>query len=68
MSLNRSRQRPPSLVVGIRASAGGLAAYRSFFDHMPHDNGNAPTNAGRSCATENFGLQINGEHIGQQPP
>jgi two-component system CheB/CheR fusion protein len=35
------RRRPPSLVVGIRASAGGLAAFRSFFDHMPADTGMA---------------------------
>jgi chemotaxis response regulator CheB len=37
--VNGSRRRPPSLVVGIGPSAGGLAAYRSFFDHMPHDTG-----------------------------
>jgi len=35
------RRRPPSLVVGIGASAGGLAAFRSFFDHMPADTGMA---------------------------
>jgi len=28
-------------VVGIVASAGGLAAFRSFFDHMPADTGMA---------------------------
>src|ERR1700761_7303138 len=36
-----SRRRPPSLVVGIGASAGGLAAFRSFFDNMPADTGMA---------------------------
>ncbi|MDI3561969.1 chemotaxis protein CheB [Bradyrhizobium sp. Arg816] len=36
-----TRRRPPSLVVGIGASAGGLAAFRSFFDHMPADTGMA---------------------------
>jgi two-component system, chemotaxis family, CheB/CheR fusion protein len=35
------RRRPPSLVVGIGASAGGLAAFRSFFDHMPPETGMA---------------------------
>jgi two-component system, chemotaxis family, CheB/CheR fusion protein len=35
------RRRPPSLVVGIGASAGGLAAFRSFFDNMPADTGMA---------------------------
>jgi two-component system CheB/CheR fusion protein len=35
------RRRPPSLVVGIGASAGGLAAFRSFFDNMPSDTGMA---------------------------
>jgi two-component system CheB/CheR fusion protein len=35
------RRRPPLLVVGIGASAGGLAAFRSFFDHMPADTGMA---------------------------
>src|SRR5579871_5121843 len=34
-----SRRRPPSLVVGIGASAGGLAAFKSFFDNMPADTG-----------------------------
>ncbi|WP_370147920.1 chemotaxis protein CheB [Bradyrhizobium japonicum] len=38
---NLARRRPPSLVVGIGASAGGLAAFRSFFDHMPADTGMA---------------------------
>jgi len=36
-----SRRRPPSLVVGIGASAGGLAAFKSFFDNMPADTGMA---------------------------
>src|ERR1700748_2549715 len=36
-----SRRRSPSLVVGIGASAGGLAAFRSFFDNMPADTGMA---------------------------
>ena len=36
-----ARRRPPSLVVGIGASAGGLAAFKSFFDNMPADTGMA---------------------------
>ena len=28
----------PPMVVGIGASAGGLEAYKAFFDHMPADN------------------------------
>jgi two-component system, chemotaxis family, CheB/CheR fusion protein len=40
-SMSASRRRPPSLVVGIGASAGGLAAFRSFFDHMPANTGMA---------------------------
>lgn len=36
-----TKRRPPSLVVGIGASAGGLAAYKSFFDSMPADTGMA---------------------------
>jgi two-component system CheB/CheR fusion protein len=40
-SASAIRRRPPSLVVGIGASAGGLAAFRSFFDHMPADTGMA---------------------------
>ena len=32
---------PPRLIVGIGASAGGLAAFRSFFTHMPADTGMA---------------------------
>src|SRR5665213_1626065 len=35
------KRRPPSLVVGIGASAGGLAAFKSFFDNMPADTGMA---------------------------
>ncbi|NPU67200.1 SAM-dependent methyltransferase [Bradyrhizobium sp. 83012] len=35
------RRRPPSLVVGIGASAGGLAAFKTFFDNMPTDTGMA---------------------------
>lgn len=35
------RRRPPSLVVGIGASAGGLAAFKSFFDNMPAETGMA---------------------------
>src|SRR5512132_740864 len=31
----------PNLVVGIGASAGGLAAFTSFFEHMPPDSGMA---------------------------
>jgi two-component system CheB/CheR fusion protein len=34
-------ENPPSLVVGIGASAGGLAAFRSFLDNMPADTGMA---------------------------
>ncbi len=33
--------RPVSLIVGIGASAGGLAAFKSFFTHMPADSGMA---------------------------
>lgn len=33
------KRRPPSLVVGIGASAGGLAAFKSFFDNMPANTG-----------------------------
>jgi two-component system, chemotaxis family, CheB/CheR fusion protein len=40
-SASAVRRRPPSLVVGIGASAGGLAAFRSFFDQMPADTGMA---------------------------
>ncbi|MEO6946370.1 MAG: chemotaxis protein CheB [Nitrobacter sp.] len=36
-----AKRRPPSLVVGIGASAGGLAAFKSFFDNMPADTGMA---------------------------
>jgi two-component system CheB/CheR fusion protein len=31
----------PSIVVGIGASAGGLAAFKTFFDNMPADTGMA---------------------------
>jgi chemotaxis response regulator CheB len=31
----------PFPVVGIGASADGLQAVKSFFEHMPHDNGMA---------------------------
>ncbi|WP_040771744.1 chemotaxis protein CheB, partial [Rhodopseudomonas sp. B29] len=40
-ALAAPRRRPPSLVVGIGASAGGLAAFKSFFDKMPSDTGMA---------------------------
>lgn len=40
-SVSAFRRRPPSLVVGIGASAGGLAAFKSFFDNMPVDTGMA---------------------------
>ena len=40
-SASAIRRRPPSLVVGVGASAGGLAAFRSFFDQMPADTGMA---------------------------
>ncbi len=33
-----SGQTQPNLVVGIGASAGGLAAFTSFFEHMPPDS------------------------------
>jgi two-component system, chemotaxis family, CheB/CheR fusion protein len=36
-----ARRRPRSLVVGIGASAGGLAAFKSFFDNMPAETGMA---------------------------
>jgi two-component system, chemotaxis family, CheB/CheR fusion protein len=36
-----AKRRPPSLVVGIGASAGGLAAFKSFFVNMPADTGMA---------------------------
>ncbi|QND75225.1 methyltransferase domain-containing protein [Tardiphaga robiniae] len=39
--VRNARRRPPSLVVGIGASAGGLAAFKSFFDGMPADTGMA---------------------------
>ena len=32
---------PPSLIVGIGASAGGLDAFKTFFAHMPADTGMA---------------------------
>ena len=35
------RTRKPSFVVGLGASAGGLAALECFFDHMPSDSGMA---------------------------
>ena len=34
-----TKRRPPSLVVGIGASAGGLDAFKSFFDGVPADTG-----------------------------
>jgi two-component system CheB/CheR fusion protein len=40
-AVGASRRRPPSLVVGIGASAGGLAAFKSFFDNMPASTGMA---------------------------
>lgn len=39
--IGAARRRPPSLVIGIGASAGGLAAFKTFFDHMPSDTGMA---------------------------
>jgi len=36
-----SRAEPPFLIVAIGASAGGLEAYRSFFEHMPANSGMA---------------------------
>ena len=36
-----TKRRPPSLVVGIGASAGGLDAFKSFFDGLPPDTGMA---------------------------
>ena len=33
------KRRPPSLIVGIGASAGGLTAFKSFFSSMPADTG-----------------------------
>ena len=32
---------PSFLIVAVGASAGGLEAYRSFFEHMPEDSGMA---------------------------
>jgi two-component system CheB/CheR fusion protein len=32
---------PPALIVGIGASAGGLAAFKSFLAHTPADTGMA---------------------------
>jgi two-component system CheB/CheR fusion protein len=32
---------PPALIVGIGASAGGLAAFKSFLRHTPPDTGMA---------------------------
>lgn len=40
-SMVSPRRRPPSLVVGIGASAGGLAAFKTFFDNMLADTGMA---------------------------
>ena len=34
-----TKRRPPSLVVGIGASAGGLDAFKSFFEGVPADTG-----------------------------
>ena len=34
-------KQPPNLVVGIGASAGGLAAFKSFLAHTPADTGMA---------------------------
>jgi two-component system, chemotaxis family, CheB/CheR fusion protein len=34
-----STGRPPHLIVGIGASAGGLEAFRTFFENMPTDSG-----------------------------
>ena len=36
-----AKRRPPALVIGIGASAGGLAAFTSFFTNMPADTGMA---------------------------
>jgi len=32
---------PPALIIGIGASAGGLAAFKSFLRHTPPDTGMA---------------------------
>ncbi|MCB0165222.1 MAG: PAS domain S-box protein [Anaerolineae bacterium] len=39
MTQNDNKPHPPSFIVGIGASAGGLEALESFFDHMPSDTG-----------------------------
>ena len=36
-----SDNQPPNLVVGIGASAGGLAAFKTFLAHTPADTGMA---------------------------
>lgn len=41
MSISRTVSAPPAFIVGIGASAGGLAALESFFDCMPDDSGMA---------------------------
>ena len=41
MSRNREKPRPPSLIVGIGASAGGLEAFTAFFAQLPPDTGMA---------------------------
>lgn len=40
-SLEKGRERPGHLIVGMGASAGGLQAFQSFFSAMPADSGMA---------------------------
>ncbi|MCB0223520.1 MAG: hypothetical protein KDI02_07525, partial [Anaerolineae bacterium] len=39
MTQNGNASHKPSYIVGIGASAGGLEALESFFNHMPPDTG-----------------------------
>jgi two-component system CheB/CheR fusion protein len=41
MSRKQEKPRPPHLIVGIGASAGGLEAFTVFFGHVPPDSGMA---------------------------
>lgn len=41
MNHKEEQPRPPQLIVGIGASAGGLEAFRVFFAHLPADSGMA---------------------------
>lgn len=41
MNSKEEKPTPPTLIVGIGASAGGLEAFRAFFAHLPPDSGMA---------------------------